>query len=112
MSKPRCQLTGGLNLTVVAFARFVKMRLGGLRARSVWSSRFPTGQPHGMTAPDESPTDEQIRNRARLLPEEETAGGSADPEAQAKEVLKSSEERVNASHDPPDGDDPDLTRTI
>lgn len=60
-----------------------------------------------MTASDESPTDEQIRTRARLLPEEEAAGGSDDPEAMAKEFLESSEERVTAPHDPPDGDDPD-----
>jgi hypothetical protein len=64
-----------------------------------------------MTAPEDSPTNEQIRTRARLLPEEEAAGGSADPEAQAKEVLRSSEDRVNAPHDPPDGDDPDNVQT-
>ena len=64
-----------------------------------------------MNGPEELPTDEQIRGRARLLPEEEAAGGSADPEAQAQEVLKSSEERVNAPHGPPDGDDPDKVHT-
>ena len=59
-----------------------------------------------MSAPETAPTDEQISGRARLLPEEEAAGGSDNPQAQAEEVLKSSEERVNAPHDPPDGDEP------
>jgi hypothetical protein len=60
-----------------------------------------------MSETEEIPTDEQVRGRARLLPEEGAAGGSADPEAQAKEILESSEERVQAPHDSPDGDDPD-----
>ena len=61
-----------------------------------------------MASPDEMPTEDQIRGRARLLPEE-TAGGSADPKAQR--ILESSEERVQAPHDPPGGDDPDTVLT-
>lgn len=37
-----------------------------------------------------------MATRAHLLPEEEAAGGSADPEAQAEAVLRESEERGNA----------------
>jgi hypothetical protein len=39
-------------------------------------------------------TDENIETRARLLPEEQAAGGSDDPEAQAEAILAESEERT------------------
>jgi hypothetical protein len=43
-----------------------------------------------------SPREEEVATRAHLLPEEEAAGGSADPQAQAEAVLQESEERGNA----------------
>ncbi len=46
-------------------------------------------------------TDENIETRAQLLPEEQAAGGSEDPEAQAEAILAESEERT--IH--PDADD-------
>ena len=46
-------------------------------------------------------TDENIETRAHLLPEEQAAGGSEDPEAQAEAILAESEERT--IH--PDADD-------
>jgi len=46
-------------------------------------------------------TDENIETRAQLLPEEQAAGGSEDPEAQAEAILAESEERT--VH--PDADD-------
>jgi hypothetical protein len=46
-------------------------------------------------------TDENVETRAQLLPEEETAGGSDDPELQAEMILAESEERT--VH--PDADD-------
>ena len=46
-------------------------------------------------------TDENIETRAQLLPEEQSAGGSEDPEAQAEAILAESEERT--IH--PDADD-------
>jgi hypothetical protein len=64
-----------------------------------------------MASPEDTKTEDQVRGRARLLPEEEAAGGSADPEAMAREVLESSEERVQAPHDPPDSDEPDNVQT-
>lgn len=42
-----------------------------------------------MSEPDE----EAVNSRAHLLPEEETAG-SADPHAQAEEILRESEDRT------------------
>jgi hypothetical protein len=39
-------------------------------------------------------TDENIETRAHLLPEEQAAGGSDDPEAQAEAILAESEERT------------------
>jgi hypothetical protein len=46
-------------------------------------------------------THENVERRAHLLPEEESAGGSASPESQAEAILAESEERtVN-----PDPDD-------
>ena len=39
-------------------------------------------------------THHNIETRADLLPEERSAGGSADPEAQAEAILAESEERT------------------
>jgi hypothetical protein len=39
-------------------------------------------------------TEENVETRAQLLPEEEAAGGSADPELQAEMILAESEERT------------------
>ncbi|SDP47387.1 hypothetical protein SAMN05660199_03988 [Klenkia soli] len=39
-------------------------------------------------------TDHNVETRAELLPEEDAAGGSADPEAQAAAILAESEERT------------------
>ena len=39
-------------------------------------------------------TDENIGTRAQLLPEEQAAGGSEAPEAQAEAILAESEERT------------------
>ena len=39
-------------------------------------------------------TEENVDTRAELLPEEESAGGSADPRAQAEAILAESEERT------------------
>jgi len=46
-------------------------------------------------------TEENIETRAQLLPEEQSAGGSDDPEVQAEAILAESEERT--IH--PDADD-------
>jgi hypothetical protein len=46
-------------------------------------------------------TDENVESRAQLLPEEDAAGGSDDPELQAELILAESEERT--LH--PDADD-------
>lgn len=51
-------------------------------------------------ASDEDPRQDRIASRAELLPEEDSAG-SADPEAQAREILEESEERT---------EDPEATR--
>jgi hypothetical protein len=49
-------------------------------------------------------TDENIETRAQLLPEEQAAGGSDDPEAQAEAILAESEERtVHADPDDAQG---------
>ena len=57
-----------------------------------------------MTEADNTPTEDDVRDRSQLLPEEDEAGGSENPVAQARAILQESEERVNAPHDPPDGD--------
>ena len=53
---------------------------------------------HGLDRPSEfderTGVDERAETRATLLPEEEAADGSADPEAQAREVLRDSEVRT------------------
>ena len=49
----------------------------------------------------ENVTEENIETRAQLLPEEQSAGGSDDPEVQAEAILAESEERT--IH--PDADD-------
>ena len=46
-------------------------------------------------------TEENVETRAHLLPEEQAAGGSDDPEVQAEAILAESEERT--IH--PDADD-------
>jgi hypothetical protein len=51
-----------------------------------------------------SPRDDEVATRAHLLPEEEAAGGSADPEAQAEAVLKESEDREHALLPIPEGE--------
>jgi len=43
---------------------------------------------------DEEVEAELVRSRAHLLPEEEVAGESADPEAQAQIILEDSERRT------------------
>ena len=48
-------------------------------------------------------TDDRIDQRAaELLPEEETAGGSADPQAQAEAILVESDEREADAQAAPD----------
>jgi hypothetical protein len=55
-----------------------------------------------------TPGEDEITARAHLLPEEEAAGGSADPRAQAEAILDESEDRVNApSYAPTDGAGPE-----
>jgi hypothetical protein len=39
-------------------------------------------------------TDENVETRAQLLPEEQSAGGSENPEEQAEAILAESEERT------------------
>jgi hypothetical protein len=39
-------------------------------------------------------TEDNVETRARLLPEEQSAGGSDDPEKQAEAILAESEERT------------------
>lgn len=58
-----------------------------------------------MTDPETGPTEDDVHTRSGLLPEEHAAGGSDDPQAQARAILQESEERVDAPHDPPDGAD-------
>ena len=49
-------------------------------------------------------TEQNVETRARLLPEERTAGPSADPEVQAAVILAESEERtVHADPDDAQG---------
>ena len=52
-----------------------------------------TSQPPSPEARD-NVTERNVETRAELLPEEEAAGGSADPEAQAEAILAESEERT------------------
>lgn len=60
---------------------------------------------HGLDQPAEfdrrTGVDERAGTRATLLPEEEVAG-SADPEAQAREVLRDSEVRTEVPGAAPD----------
>ena len=60
---------------------------------------------HGLDRPAEfderTGVDERAGTRAALLPEEEVAG-SADPEAQAREVLRDSEVRTEVPGAAPD----------
>jgi len=49
-------------------------------------------------------TEENVETRAQLLPEEQAAGGSDIPEAQAEAILAESEERtINADPDDAQG---------
>ncbi len=50
---------------------------------------------------------ERVHRRAELLPEEEAAGGSDDPEAQAAQILDESDERT----DDPSGTRAESTQT-
>jgi hypothetical protein len=59
-----------------------------------------------MPDPKSGPTEDDVRTRGQLLPEEKVAGGSEKPEEQARAILEDSEERVDAPHDPPDGELP------
>jgi hypothetical protein len=45
-------------------------------------------------SPEDSADRERVDRRAELLPEEQAAGGSDDPEAQAAEILQESDERT------------------
>jgi hypothetical protein len=54
------------------------------------------GEERSMNPNDDEATPEAIHSRAELLPEEHAAGASLDAEAQARAILKESEERVNA----------------
>lgn len=59
------------------------------------SMREPSPEAH------DNVTEENVETRAQLLPEEDAAGGSDDPELQAEMILAESEERT--LH--PDSDD-------
>lgn len=62
-----------------------------------------------MSEPPEEPADkERIERRAELLPEEQAAGGSEDPEAQAEAILAESDERT----DDPSGTRAESTQTL
>ena len=52
------------------------------------SMKEPTPEAH------DNVTDENVETRAQLLPEEQSAGGSDDPELQAEMILAESEERT------------------
>ena len=45
---------------------------------------------------DRTPDQARVDTRAELLPEEEQAGGSDDPQAQAEAILQESQERTDA----------------
>jgi hypothetical protein len=63
-----------------------------------------SGKVVGMESHEEDgPDPDDIRSRAELLPEEHSAG-SDDPQMQARAVLEESQRRVEAPHDPPDGE--------
>lgn len=51
-----------------------------------------------------TPDPEHVQSRANLLPEERSAGPSVDEAAQAFAILEESDERLEAPHDPPDGE--------
>lgn len=59
-----------------------------------------TPRPQPDQAPDEAGDDERVAERAHLLPEE-IAAGSADPTAQAEQILAESDDRT---------DDPERTQ--
>jgi hypothetical protein len=52
------------------------------------SMKEPSAEAHANV------TEENVETRAQLLPEEQTAGGSDDPELQAEMILAESEERT------------------
>jgi hypothetical protein len=52
------------------------------------SMKEPTPEAH------DNVTEENVETRAQLLPEEQSAGGSDDPELQAEMILAESEERT------------------
>jgi hypothetical protein len=45
-------------------------------------------------SPEERTDAKRVHQRAELLPEEQSAGGSDDPEAQAAQILAESDERT------------------
>ena len=62
------------------------------------SMKEPSAEAHANV------TEENVETRAQLLPEEQTAGGSDDPELQAEMILAESEERtVHADPDDSSG---------
>ena len=60
------------------------------------SMKEPSAEAHANV------TEENVETRAQLLPEEQAAGGSDDPELQAEMILAESEERTIHA-DPDDG---------
>jgi hypothetical protein len=69
----------------------------------------PAGPTVGWGIVSQSPEDqERIERRAELLPEEQAAGGSDDPEAQAAAILEESDERTND----PSGTRAESTQTL
>jgi hypothetical protein len=59
-------------------------------------------------SPEDRADEKRIQQRAELLPEEESAGGSDDPEAQAAQILRESDERTQD----PSGTRAESTQTL
>lgn len=73
------------------------------------SATGPAGRLRNLALVSQSPEDqERIERRAELLPEEEAAGGSEDPEAQAAAILEESDQRT----DDPSGTRAESTQTL
>ncbi|WP_435741603.1 hypothetical protein [Nocardioides sp. SYSU DS0663] len=53
-----------------------------------------TDERHDQSGQSGQSEDPRVERRAELLPEEETAGGSADREAQAEAILEESDRRT------------------
>ncbi len=60
------------------------------RREAVARSQSESAYDPDYAAVEEGHNQEDVRQRANLLPEEQTAGGSADPEAQARVILEDS----------------------